>query len=559
MSQPFSFSLSIVVNGHSGTQYPLADGKNTVGRETDNTIVLKGDSVSRHHAAIVVDGVVVTLRDLGSRNGTHVNGVPRREARLQEGDRVVFGSIELVFSSSIQNSVRNPVRQELAPVIRHDACVNQTQREALQLPKEKTERYLAAFYHLCAWISDGVDEADGISRWLELMTASLGAQAIQYYDANEKLVGMYVAEGKKPRVKFAHYLLEKFQALTEPMAYPSGELDRYQARLGLYHFLVAPLHNGAPGVCPVVVVIRPELWQPFVGDDRALLQSACLLWVRSGDKSRQVRELRSENVELRLKAACVATGPVLLGKSDAMNRLRERIARIAATKAPVLVTGETGSGKEVVASAIHRQSPRAGNAFIKLNCAAIPGSLVESELFGHVKGAFTDARSDRKGRFQLADGGTLFLDEIGELPLSVQAKLLRILETGEVEPLGAERTQRVDVRIVAATNRDLRERVRCGEFREDLLYRLEVARLVVPPLREHPEDVPEIAACFLTAFCMDNGLAELTFAADALQWLVRQTYQGNVRELRNIVQRSAIEANGTEIRVADIRAAQGEV
>jgi hypothetical protein len=549
--------LTLLVSGRPGAKFSLTGERCTIGREADNDIALAYESVSRHHAEIAITSEGVHLRDLGSRNGTHVNGVPRAEAWLQDGDKVTFGSVEMSFSTNAVPVEKKPA-YEVA--MRTELRQNETQREAMHLPEARPQRHLAAFYHMCAWITDGVEEAEGRTRWLELMAASLGAQAIQYYSDKDKLEEVHVTEGAKPRVKFAHYLLEKFHALAEPMSYRCGELDRFQARLGQYHFLVAPLRpegaESSTGSCPVVAVIRPETWEPFAGDDRALLHSACRLWLRSGDKARQVRELKTENVELRQKAAS-PNGPVLLGESEAMTRLRVRIAKIAATRAPVLITGETGSGKEVVASELHRQSPRAANAFVKLNCAAIPVSLVESELFGHVKGAFTDARADRKGRFQLADGGTLFLDEVGELPLAVQAKLLRVLETGDVEPIGSEKAVHVDVRILAATNRDLRERVHCGDFREDLLYRLEVGKIEVAPLRTHAEDIAEIAGCFLCKFCEENGLAELHISPDALKLLKTQTWPGNVRELRNVIQRAAMEAETSVITAADLKAVLG--
>jgi len=285
--------------------------------------------------------------------------------------------------------------------------------------------------------------------------------------------------------------------------------------------------------------LRPAGWEPFSIDDRVLFQSACQLWLRSGSRAQEVRELKQENRELRQQVVASPTGG-LLGESAAMQQLRARLDRVAATRATVLITGETGSGKEVVAHTLHHRSLRAKGPFIKLNCAAIPAGLMESELFGHMRGAFTDARSDHKGRFLLADGGTLFLDEVGELPLNVQAKLLRVLETGEVERLGSEKPVKVDVRILAATNRALRAQVQAGTFREDLLYRLEVARIDVPPLREHAPDIDELAPHFLRLFCVENGLAALTLAPDALAALRKHTWPGNVRELRNTIERAMI-------------------
>jgi two-component system response regulator HydG len=237
----------------------------------------------------------------------------------------------------------------------------------------------------------------------------------------------------------------------------------------------------------------------------------------------------------------------MLGESQATRSLRERAARAAATNVTVLLQGETGSGKEVVAQFIHQNSPRKDGPYIKVNCAAIPDTLIESELFGHVKGAFTDARRDRKGKFAQADHGTLLLDEIGEMPLVVQAKVLRAIENKEIEPVGSEAVVSVDVRIIAATNRDLAEMAKAKQFREDLYHRLNVVPVPVPPLRDRLEDIELLAPFFLDQFCAENGLAEMSFAPDALAQLRRHSWPGNVRELRNVVQRCAASAEGVLI------------
>ena len=217
--------------------------------------------------------------------------------------------------------------------------------------------------------------------------------------------------------------------------------------------------------------------------------------------------------------------------------------------------GDTGSGKEVIAQFIHENSARKQKPFVKVNCSAIPETLIESELFGHVKGAFTDARQDRKGKFVQADGGSIFLDEIGEMPMHVQPKLLRAIENGEVEPLGSEKVVRINVRIIAATHRDLKQMVQDKQFREDLFYRLNVVVIPVPPLRDHLEDVDALAAHFLERFCVENGLAEMSLAPEALAELKQQSWPGNVRELRNVVQRCAASSESPFITLDVVRQA----
>ncbi|MCR5380720.1 MAG: sigma-54 dependent transcriptional regulator [Lentisphaeria bacterium] len=252
----------------------------------------------------------------------------------------------------------------------------------------------------------------------------------------------------------------------------------------------------------------------------------------------------------------------IIGSSSAMTAVLDSIRQVAATKATVLVTGESGTGKELVAQAIHKLSPRANKPFRPVHCAALSENLLESELFGHEKGAFTGANERVAGRFEMADGGTLFLDEIGEISLAVQVKLLRVLETHQFERVGGSETLTVDVRVVAATNRDLRAMVEQGTFREDLFYRLNVVNIRIPPLRERREDIPEILDFYLKKSAADNGKDVSDISPEALGVLMAYDWPGNVRELRNCVERMVVFARGTTLTMtdvpADIRSAVGE-
>ncbi|HET8539358.1 MAG TPA: sigma-54 dependent transcriptional regulator [Anaeromyxobacter sp.] len=262
--------------------------------------------------------------------------------------------------------------------------------------------------------------------------------------------------------------------------------------------------------------------------------------------ARENRRLRSELAEGR--------GPEnLVGTSVAMQEVLRQLRKVAPQKTTVLVQGESGTGKELVARALHELSPRAALPFVAVNCGAIPSELIESELFGHVRGAFTDATRTRKGLAEEADGGTLFLDEIGELPLALQPKLLRFLEDEEVRPLGDVRARKVDVRVVAATGRDLRRAVAAGQFREDLLYRLDVVAVRIPPLRERPEDIPALADHFLGRHArLRPELGRLSLSADAVEALRAHRWPGNVRELEHALERAVVLAEGPVIREADL-------
>jgi len=270
------------------------------------------------------------------------------------------------------------------------------------------------------------------------------------------------------------------------------------------------------------------------------------------------RMLSRENAQLRQALHENASARRLLGKSAAMERLRALIERVAAANASVLISGETGTGKELVALAIHADSPRADKPFVAVNCAALPEYLLESELFGHTKGAFTGASQARRGLFLEADGGTIFLDEIGDLPPPLQGKLLRVLQSGEVRPVGSETSRTVDVRCIAATHKDLRDLVAKGLFREDLFFRLDVLRVSVPPLRERAEDVLTLADHFLRKTLAAGAPSILSgFEPEALDFLTTWDWPGNVRELENLIERLVVTAATPLARLADLQAALG--
>ncbi len=260
-----------------------------------------------------------------------------------------------------------------------------------------------------------------------------------------------------------------------------------------------------------------------------------------------LRENRRLREELRLQST-----ESLLGDSPRFRTVLRAVREVAPSSATVLVTGESGTGKELVARAIHLASSRRERPFVALNCAAIPEGLLESELFGHVRGAFSGAVSNRTGRFEQADGGTLFLDEIGDMPITLQAKILRALQDQRVEPVGSDKSRKVDVRIIAATNRDLREGIQKGTFREDLFYRLNVYPIEIPPLRERPEDVPLLATHFAHEIAPSMGKRIEGFTEAALEALKRHPWPGNVRELRNYVERAIISARRSLLDVGDL-------
>ena len=262
-------------------------------------------------------------------------------------------------------------------------------------------------------------------------------------------------------------------------------------------------------------------------------------------------ELKQKTEELQQMRKQVSGHYQMVGESAAITRVREIINKVATTEARVLITGENGTGKEVVAHLLHEQSSRANGPMVEVNCAAIPSELIESELFGHMKGSFTGAVKDRAGKFEQADGGTLFLDEIGDLSLAAQAKVLRALQENEITRVGSDKTTKVNVRVLAATNKDLPQEIKAGNFREDLFHRLNVIPICVPALRERLEDIPALTEYFTKQICAEQGWKEKTFAPKAIEALQQRDWPGNIRELRNVIERLIILA-GDQITEEDV-------
>ena len=270
-------------------------------------------------------------------------------------------------------------------------------------------------------------------------------------------------------------------------------------------------------------------------------------------KELDVRQLREENRSLREALGKRYEHPNIVARSKKMQEVLATVERVAPTNATVLLGGESGVGKDLIGRAIHEKSRRASGPFVKINSTAIPETLLESELFGYEKGAFTGANASKRGKFEMADKGTLFLDEIGDVPPAVQVKLLRVLQEREFERLGSTRTLKVDVRLIAATNRDLREALEQRTFREDLYYRLNVVPIDIPPLREHKEDIPDLVKLFLSRFAAESGKQISSVSPEAMQTLMGHYWPGNVRELQNVIERACALATGSVLEPADIR------
>ena len=315
--------------------------------------------------------------------------------------------------------------------------------------------------------------------------------------------------------------------------------------------------NDANGECPVVMIsghgdVETAVQALKAGAYDFLLKPLDLNRILITTKNAlESKTLKQETKQLRKKV--VAKGATMVGESAAIMRVRDIINKVAPTEARVLITGQNGTGKEVIAHLIHENSARANGPMVEVNCAAIPSELIESELFGHMKGSFTGAVKDRAGKFEQADGGTLFLDEIGDMSLAAQTKVLRALQESEITRVGSDKAIKVNVRVLAATNKDLQKEIKEGNFREDLFHRLNVIPIHVPALNERIEDIPLLVAHFAEQICGEQGIAVKTFEEGAIKALQDKQWTGNIRQLRNVVERLIILA-GSKITAEDVEA-----
>ncbi|MHB9151141.1 MAG: sigma-54-dependent transcriptional regulator [Spirochaetales bacterium] len=371
-------------------------------------------------------------------------------------------------------------------------------------------------------IRDGLAEAFSMEGYLAL-TASDGQEAIKLLD--EKYIDLVVTDLKMPKVsgmELLQHIKRSWQNIPVIIITAHGDISEAVTAMqyGALEFITKPL------------------------DLEHLLKLT--------KNALEIRELSIKNQELREEVLAQQRISSIIGKSAAMRRIFDLVRKVAPTRASVLITGESGVGKELIADAIHNLSPRRDKPLVKVHCAALAESLLESELFGHEKGAFTGAQARKRGRFELADTGSLFLDEIGEINQNVQIKILRVLQEKKFERVGGESTLEVDVRFIAATNRDLKQEIAEGRFREDLYYRLNVVNIHVPPLRERREDIPLLAATFLHEFSQENGKKIEGFEPRARQALYAYDWPGNVRELRNCIESAVVMASSQFITADDL-------
>lgn len=505
----------IVISGSlSGNRYALGPGESELGRAPDADIPLSEPGTAWRHCSFVPEAGRFRIKDLKTANGTYVNGMRITTHGLEDGDQISVGDTVLVYRDvALAESAASPRITLLR------ACT------------------LMFLFRSLATSTNAVQ-----GELLESHIRSLLAELAPF----EAATVLLAATEEELRAR-----AEEREATSPPPPAPgsplvqTGQMATLTAR-ALSDGPVVESHASciavpvyAAGTARGIIVARFHPRQSGLLDNHLeILSAVSTLAAVALENVREVQALKNENAILQQRLTADDFG--IVGKSPSMRRLLQLVERVARQDTTVLILGESGTGKELIAQAVHRASPRRGKPFVAINCAAITETLLESELFGHEKGAFTGAVAQKKGKLEVAEGGTVFLDEIGELAPALQAKLLRVLQQREFERVGGTKTMPLDVRIVAATNRDLNAEARKGRFREDLYHRLNVVALHMPPLRERPEDIPLLAEHFLRKSARRIGRDMAGITSEAERLLIRYAWPGNVRELENAMERGVV-------------------
>ena len=540
--------LTAISGRLKGNVFTFEDLPVVIGRETSATLCVADASVSRRHSQIEREAEHFVIEDLESLNGTFVNDVPVKRRKLQHGDRVRIGDSQFIFlTHEADMNSSSEVRFEEGQVItgstlqfRFNDALYVMARDLSALMKISTTiNAIRGLEKLQKTLLDLLFEVVPAERGVVLLTDH-GAEGEEPVFGS--VFGLDRERGQDASIKVSskvtRWVLEHRESI---LITNQAEADNF----GSSDSLVAD--QPASVMCvPLIMLDRSlgviyldttELDTPFDQDHLQLVSAISAITAVAIENARHFEWLVSENQRL---IADFNIEHNLVGESPPIREVLQFISKVAPTDSTVLLSGESGTGKELAARAIHLNSKRADKTFMAVNCAALAESLLESELFGHEKGSFTGALTQKKGRLEIADGGTVFLDEIGELSPALQVKLLRVLQEREFERVGGTRPVKVDIRLITATNKNLEESIANGSFRQDLYYRLNVVNLEMPPLRERPEDIPLLANYFAAKYAERCNRRIIGIAADAQARLASYYWPGNVRELENAIERAVV-------------------
>ena len=554
--------------------YELGEGAFSIGRSAENALVLQDSLVSRRHAVIEFDGEKVFLKDVGGKNPIRVNGQEVAECRLLDGDRIVIGHVELLFEHPSARPA-SPLR-----VVRNGTLAFQPGMGAISLDAgtvtlgkpdltdaraaEKTYSRLSRLYHLSEEILKLTDEEQFYDLILSTATQETGAErgflglAVEGQETDPHALNVVrfwnpESGGEAHTLEMSETILTHIQRDRKAVLLRDIP-DRHDfgasvVDLKIRSFICVPITHAGRFLGLIYVDTRATREQ-FDRSDLEFVSAVGRMAGLSLENLRIQGKLQRENERLR---SMIGGGGQLFGSCEAMQQVYHLMEKVAPRDTSVLIVGEHGTGKELIARAIHARSHRKDKPFVPVNCGAIPPNLVESELFGYERGAFTGAAETTIGKFDLADGGTLFLDEIGVMPLDMQVKILRALQERKFYRVGGKKEISVDIRVISATNRDLTQAIKDGTFREDLYFRLAVVTVSVPPLRERANDIIEIAERFL-----DHGTNPITLTKPAKECLLNYHWPGNIRELRNVLEQAVILGDGKKITPSDLPAHIGK-
>ena len=541
------------------TVISMNEGPVLIGRQAGATLKIGNASVSRRHAVIEKEGDRFVIADLGSRNGTFVNDVPVRRRELQHGDRVRIGESQFFFLYEDTNEPArtSEIRFDDSEVI-SGATVRMTYADVLGL----MARDLSVLMKVSTTINAIRSLEELQERLLELIfevvPAKHGAILLTGNQADPQneftsIFGLDRVYGPNQKITVSSTVVRRVQKDNAALLVTDAENNEalHTDSLIAAHsrsLLCVPLimHGGALGVIYLDTDV-PDV--RFDEDHLQLVTALAAIAAVAVQNARHFETLENENRRLIADAGLEHS---MIGESAAMQQVYQLIAKVAGSESTVFISGESGTGKELAARAIHTNSKRSNKPFIAVNCAALAESLLESELFGHEKGAFTGALNQRKGRLEIADGGTMFLDEIAELSPALQTKLLRVLQEREFERVGGSRSIKVDIRFIAATNQELDDAIARGTFRQDLFFRLNVVELKLPALRERPEDIPMLANYFVAKYGKKCNRKVLGISPETQKLLLAYDWPGNVRELENAVERAVVMGTTEEILPEDL-------
>lgn len=548
------------------TVISMNDGPVLIGRQAGATLKIGNASVSRRHAVIEKEGDRFVIADLGSRNGTFVNDVPVRRRELQHGDRVRIGESQFFFlyEDTDEPARTSEIRFDDGDVV-NSATVRMTYSDVLGL----MARDLSVLMKISTTINAIRSLQELQERLLELIfevvPAKHGAILLNGESGDPKpefssTVGLDRVYGPNQKITVSSTVVRR--VLKDNAALLVSDAENNEA---LHTDSLIAAHSRSLLCVPLIMLGRtlgvlyldtdvPDV--RFDEDHLQLITAIAAIAAVAIQNARHIETLENENRRLIADANLEHN---MVGESAAMQQVYQLISKVAASESTVLISGESGTGKELAARAIHSNSKRATKPFMAVNCAALAESLLESELFGHERGAFTGALNQRKGRLEVADGGTIFLDEIAELSAALQTKLLRVLQEREFERVGGTRSIKIDIRVIAATNQDLDAAIARGTFRQDLFFRLNVVELRMPALRERTEDIPMLANYFAAKYSEKCNRKVLGISPDTQKLLLAYDWPGNVRELENAIERAVVMGTTKDILPEDLPEAILEV